>query len=127
MTGKASRDKGQRGERAVAKMIHDALGHDTHRGFQARGGSEQPDVVGMPGHHVEVKRTERTNIWSAMRQAEEDCDDLSIPIVFTRKNREPWLVVLHADDYLGIIRECEKSGIIIGTEESRVSEATNES
>lgn len=108
MGGLASRQKGQRGEREVAKLIHDTLGHDTHRGFQSRGGSEQPDVVGLPGHHVEVKRTEKLQIWAAMRQAEDDCDEASMPIVFARKSREPWLVILWAEDYLRLLKEKEE-------------------
>lgn len=104
MTGRASRDKGQRGEREVAHLIHDTLGHTCRRGFQARGGDEQPDVVGLPGHHVEVKRTEKFQMWKAMRQAEEDCADGDVPIVFTRRSREPWLCVLRATDYLELLK-----------------------
>lgn len=102
--GRASRAKGQRGEREVAKLIQEHLGHECRRGFQARGGSEEADVLGLPGHHVEVKRQERVNIWAAMRQAEADCDEEVVPVVFTRKNGEPWLVVMWAADYLRGLR-----------------------
>ena len=55
--GKTSRDKGKRGEREVASLLR-SYGYDTHRGQQYHGGKDSPDVVGLPGIHIEVKRTE---------------------------------------------------------------------
>lgn len=92
----------------MAALIREHLGHDCHRGNQSRGGHEQSDVVGLPGHHVEVKRTERLSIWAAMRQAEADCAEGDVPIVFTRRNREPWLVVLWGEDYLRMLAKGER-------------------
>lgn len=61
-----------------------------------------PDLVGLPGVHVEVKRVERLNLWKAMQQAAADADRFKdgMPIVFHRQNRKPWLVTMRLDDFM---------------------------
>jgi len=106
VSGRASRNKGAAGEREVCKILREH-GYEAKRGWQSRGGGkEEPDVVTtLPGFHLEIKRTERTNIWAAMRQAESDCGEDTMPLVVTRKSREPWLCVLHFDDLLKLLKE----------------------
>ena len=82
--GKPSRDKGKRGEREVASLLR-SYGYDAHRGQQFHGGKESPDVVGLPGIHIEVKRTEAFRLWDALSQAKTDAGD-KMPIVVHRKN-----------------------------------------
>ena len=69
--GKPSRDKGKRGEREIAGLLRD-YGYDARRGVQYHGGADSPDVVGLPGVHIEVKRTETLSLYPAMEQAKHD-------------------------------------------------------
>jgi len=50
---KAQRNKGARGEREVAKLIHDHLGLEVTR--RCRQYESDSDLVGIPGWSVEVK------------------------------------------------------------------------
>ena len=57
-----SKLKGGRGEREFAALCRDEGYEDTKRGQQFQGGADSPDVKGLPGIHIEVKRVERLNI-----------------------------------------------------------------
>ena len=104
--GRASRAKGQRGEREWRKWLLNNLGCIfARRGWQTRGGGmEEPDVKdGIPGTHPEVKRVEKLNIWAAMAQAEEDAAVRGhIPYTAFRRNRGRWYVCTPADDLVGL-------------------------
>lgn len=102
MSGRSSQNKGAGGERELASIL-------TDRGYQVkRGGSlsygDKPDLYGLPGVHIEVKRTEKLNLHAAMKQAERDAQRFQdgAPTVFHRMNREPWLVTMHLTDWLEI-------------------------
>lgn len=104
---KASRDKGIRGEREIVSLLKDE-GYDARRGFQMhrRGGEDNPDVMALPGVHIEVKRTESFRLWDALAQAKADCGD-RIPTVWHRRNNCPWVVVLDAHDFMRLYRAWE--------------------
>ena len=79
----------------------------TEYGYRiTRGGSqsygELPDLSGLPGVHIEVKRVERLNVAEAMQQATRDAQRFhdGAPAVFHRRNRQPWLVTLRLEDFL---------------------------
>lgn len=101
--GGTSREKGKRGERECAALLK-AHGFDARRGQQFNGSDGSADVVGLPGFHVEVKRSERLSVYEAMGQAESDALDGEIPLVLHRRNRREWLAVLKADDFLEMIK-----------------------
>ena len=63
---------------------------------------QTPDLVGLPGVHVEVNRVERLNVPEAMVQAERDADFFrdGAPTVFHRRTRSPWLVTMRLEDWL---------------------------
>jgi Holliday junction resolvase len=103
--GKASRDKGKRGEREVAAILRDA-GYDCRRGVQYHGGADSPDVVGLPGVHIEVKRVEAFKLYDALSQAKGDCGDKK-PVVIHRRNNCEWVVVQPLKDWLELYREWE--------------------
>lgn len=105
--GKPSRDKGKRGEREVASLLR-SYGYDAHRGQQFHGGKESPDVVGLPGVHIEVKRTEAFRLWDALSQAKADAGD-DMPVVIHRKNDCEWVVVQPLKDWIELYREWEAS------------------
>jgi Holliday junction resolvase len=101
--GLTSRMKGQRGEREIAAILR-AHGFEARRGTQTRGGTEEPDVVcSLPGYRLEVKRTERLNIWAAIKQCDDDidpADDDTVPVVVFRRNRSQWYACLPLEDFL---------------------------
>jgi hypothetical protein len=102
---KFQRDKGKRGEREVAAILRDH-GYSGKRGVQYHGGPESPDVIGLPGIHIEVKRVERLDLKAAYNQSRDDSDG-DIPIVVHRKSREPWMVTLSFEDFLDILKNQE--------------------
>lgn len=68
--GKSSQRKGADGERELAAILREH-GYDIERGGSQTYG-EVPDLVGLPGVHIEVKRVERLNVPEAMAQAIRD-------------------------------------------------------
>lgn len=103
--GKASRDKGKRGEREVAALLR-AYGYDAKRGAQNRGGPDSPDVTGLPGIHIEVKRTERLDLYGALAQSIGDAGP-DMPVVIHRKNECRWVVIQPLDDWIELYRAYE--------------------
>lgn len=92
--------KGKRFERAVAKTLAALFPHvakNARRGRQYSGSPDSPDVVAMPGVHVEAKHVERLNIWDALAQAERDAGD-QIPIVIFKRNRSTMYVAFRLED-----------------------------
>ena len=73
-------------------------------------GSEyNADVMGLPGIHIEVKRTESFRLWDALAQSKADAGPDEIPTVWHRKNECEWVVVLRADDFMEMYKEWEAS------------------
>lgn len=98
--GKTSQRKGAAGERELAALLS-AAGYDCQRGGSLSFG-EIPDVLGLPGIHIECKRVERLNVGEAMEQAIRDSDRMldGMPALFHRRNRKPWLVTMRLEDWL---------------------------
>lgn len=108
MSGMKSRRKGATGEREFASLCR-KHGYDkavrTAQHCGKNGG--QPDVVGLPGIHIEVKRTEHLHLYDALAQAQRDRKPDNIPIVAHRRNDCPWVVIMDANDFFAIYREWE--------------------
>lgn len=98
--GSRSQRKGAAGERELAALLS-AAGYECQRGGSLSFG-EIPDVLGLPGIHVECKRVERLNVDEAMEQAIRDSDRMldGMPALFHRRNRKPWLVTMRLEDWL---------------------------
>lgn len=109
--GKASRDKGKRGELEFAALCREE-GYDAARRTAQYCGKtgEAADVVGLPGIHVEVKRVEHLDLTGAMDQSRRDAREGEIPIVAHRKSREQWKVTMLAEDFFKLYREWEAGG-----------------
>ena len=97
-----SRNKGKVGEREVANILK-ANGYDAKRGVQYKGGEDSPDVVGLPGFHIEVKRVEKLHLYPALEQAKRDKAEAEIPLVVHRQNNKEWVAILPFED---LIRLC---------------------
>lgn len=102
---KTSQRKGADGERELAALLREH-GFDIQRGGSLSFG-EIPDLTGLPGIHIEVKRVERLNLGEAMEQAIRDAERFhdGAPTVFHRRNRQPWLVTMLLSDWLGLYKE----------------------
>lgn len=100
MSGKTSQRKGRGGEIELARILQ-GYGYDVQPGQAVSFGST-PDVTGLPGVHIEVKRNERLNLTMAMEQAVRDATRFhdGAPVVFHRRNRQPWLVTMRLDDWV---------------------------
>lgn len=103
--GKASREKGKRGERATARELAEAFGIDAHRGQQARDGADAPDVVGLPGWWIEVKTGQRINAFAALEQADEARGKFEVPIAVLRRDRKRPVVVMFFEDWLHLAKD----------------------
>jgi len=71
---------------------------EARRGVQFQGGPDSPDVVGLPGVHVECKRCEQLTVYEAMKQAESEKPEFAIPLVCHRRNGKDWLAIVRLDD-----------------------------
>ena len=101
--GKMSKTKGKTGELEVAALLRE-YGYGGARGVQYQGGKDSADVTGLPGYHIEVKRVERFDLEAAMDQARNDAGGAAVPVVFHRKSKRDWVVVLDAKDFLTLVR-----------------------
>ena len=93
-----SREKGKRGERELASKLRE-YGYEARRGVQYKGAPESPDVTGLPGVHIEVKRTERLSLYDALSQSKSDAGE-DMPVVMHRKNNSEWVVIQPLEDWI---------------------------
>jgi len=108
LSGKYSRNKGKVGEREVASISREHGFTDSRRGQQYHGGGDSPDVLGIPGLHLEVKRVEKLNLKNAMAQSSKDAAEGEIPVVVHRKSREPWYITLDFESFLDLYAKIVK-------------------
>ena len=100
-----SRQKGAAGERELSHEIKRVLGWagietESNRTAQHCGDSGDSDVLihQLPQVFAEVKRVERLNVQEAMDKAARQAEVAGkIPVLFHRRNRQPWLVTLKLD------------------------------
>ena len=109
--GKASREKGKKGEREWAGICREAGYPDARRTAQYCGNTGAAgDVEGLPGIHQEVKRVEHLNLVQAVLQSVRDAEAEgkgNLPMVAHRKSRCGWLVTMRAEDWFLLYREWE--------------------
>lgn len=109
MSGRRSRDRGCRGERALAAVLTEA-GFPAHRGRQHRGGQDSPDVRCPRLDQVfaiECKYTEKLSLYPALEQARRDGGGQRVPLVCHRRNHKEWLAVLPLADFLKLLKRLE--------------------
>lgn len=109
--GKASQDKGKRGEREAAAELNRLFNLGARRGVQYQGGPGSPDVTtNLENLHIEVKRTERLALWQSLQQAWLDADGKP-SMVLHRPNGKPWIAVIRLDDLPQIIEELSRGPV----------------
>lgn len=98
-----SRNKGAAGER---EFINDHLRPfwpDACRNID-QFGADKRDCHNVAGVHWQIKRTERLDLWGAIKQADEEAASTDLPIVAFRRNRSKWYCVLDADELIALLR-----------------------
>lgn len=100
--GRSSQRKGADGERELAALLR-GHGYSIERGGSLSFG-DVPDLTGLNGIHVEVKRCEQVRLSEWMAQAIRDAERFQdgVPTVFYQRNREPWLVTMRLSDWLAL-------------------------
>lgn len=110
MSGRRSRDKGARGERAVIDALERQLGivavrtQGLQSGDKGHLGDVWADHPFFQVFHVEVKNDEQITQWAALKQATEDAEPGKYPVVFMHRNNKPWIVVMNADHWIDMQR-----------------------
>ena len=99
-----SKQKGNAGEREIAKILREYGYTGARRGVQYSGFNGDADVIGIPGLHLEVKRVEKLNLDKAYDQAKRDAKEGEKPVVMHRKNRQEWKVTLSLEDFMEIFK-----------------------
>ena len=67
------------------------------------------DCVGLPGVHIEVKRTNRLALYDALAQAKRDAPPGKLPIVAHRRDRCGWVVIMGAQEWFELYKAWEAS------------------
>lgn len=106
MTKINSKSKGKRGELDIVHSLRDAGFSEVRRTAQYCGNTgDAPDVEGLPGIHIEVKRVERLNLKKAYEQAVNDSKNSgNMPVIFHRQSHQPWMVTLSLEDFLKLYK-----------------------
>lgn len=80
-----------------------------------RGGTQsygqRPDLYGLDGVHLEIKRSERAQIWDWMEQSQRDAQRFrdGMPTVVFRRSRSKWLICMELTDFLTIYQAAENA------------------
>lgn len=81
-----------------------------------RGGTQsygqRPDLYGLDGVHMEIKRAERAQIWDWMEQSQRDAQRFGdgAPTVIFRRSRSEWLVCMRLTDWLTLYKAAHGGG-----------------
>lgn len=99
--GRGARNKGAEFERMISRELN-AAGYHTRRGQVFNG---EPDIVGFPGWHLEVKNQDKLQMRKWWEQAEEDAakrEDGEPAVVFKWPRGKP-MVMITLDAFLALI------------------------
>lgn len=120
--GRASREKGKRGEREFAAFLRD-LGLEARRTQQFSGTEGTADVSSsLNGVHLEVKRYAGIAAFRFLEQAERDSDPDDLPVVAMREDRGEWAIMFRAKNL-----ERMAATIVDALEMSRATSASSPS
>jgi Holliday junction resolvase len=92
-----SRRKGKDAELELAAELRRIGFTDARRGVQYQGGPNSPDVCGVEGVHLEVKRVEQLSLYAALDQAVSEAPEGAVPVVVHRRSRRPWVMIVPLD------------------------------
>ena len=103
MSGRASRDKGGRGEREAISLLQPVVdgvceeagmpSFELVRDSRQRYQKKLYDIFGLPWFAFEIKRVEnQSGIGGWWRQVREATKEGQIPVLMYRQNNRPWMV-----------------------------------
>lgn len=104
--GKASREKGKRGERKWRDRLREEGFAAERTGWKQSvgGGDDVPDVQSPDvACHFEVKTVEKLNLNAAVEQAQRDASGKPVAVVYQQSRQEP-LVIMPAADWFRCLR-----------------------
>ena len=107
---RSSQRKGRSGELELVKVLH-GFGFDSVQAGEPVSYGSTPDLVGLPGIHIECKRAEQLRLSEWMKQAQRDAARFKdgVAVVFHRRNREEWAVTLRLDDFVRFYKDWRKT------------------
>ena len=105
--GSKSVQKGARAEREVMAILKEH-GYPVERGGTQSYG-QRPDLYGLDGVHLEVKRSECARIWEWMQQSKQDATKFEdgCPTVIFRRSRSDWLICMELKDWLTLYERAQ--------------------
>lgn len=101
-----SRRKGADYEREIARKLRE-YGYNARRGQQYSGLNGDADVIGLDGIYLECKRTEKTDLYSWIAQANRDAREGELPVVLHRKNNCKTLAIMEMDTFMQLYGDYE--------------------
>lgn len=100
--GKREREKGARGERAVAKMFRGEGWTEAERELDQYQKPLGRDLKGTKPYCVQVKNSKTASMVSALLEAEEAADiDYNWPVAFVNRNGR-WMVAMFANTFFDL-------------------------
>lgn len=97
------KQKGKRGELELVEALRYAGYANARRSAQYCGNTgDAPDITGVDGLHIEVKRREQIQDEVFIQQAEREAKKGLVPVVMYRRSREKWKVCLRLDAFMAI-------------------------
>lgn len=111
-----SKQKGNRAEREVAKIINDTLGVNCRRTPQSGGMGFKGDIIDINinsiahEYHFEIKNREQIRISKWWEQTINDCPSNKIPVLIFKMNGKFYLMI-RLEDFLGNLKTIDEKGI----------------
>jgi hypothetical protein len=97
-----ARAKGARGEREFITRYLVPFWPEAKRNLD-QFGDDKRDCLQVAGVHFQIKRTERLELWAAIRQAEQEAIGADVPVVAFRRNRSGWYVCVDAGTFVATL------------------------
>lgn len=108
-----AKQKGNRFEREVAKMLNNKFGTNVRRTPMSGGMSFKGDIIDINPESIlnrfsfECKNQERLNIWKALEQCVGDAPALKDPVVVFTKNHQSEYACMRFEDWMNLVKELE--------------------
>jgi len=100
-----SKRKGAAGELELASLFR-KLGFEGARRTEqycGKGGTSDVLIPNLPHVHIECKRTKVFKGYEWLEQAEKDSGGLAVPLVFWKKDRKDWVVLMDAEKFINLL------------------------
>jgi len=101
--GRASREKGRKGELEVVRLLHTYGWPDAERTSNGRAQGSCDIAHGPSACVMEVRRQEAVNVPKGMREVTARCAAHEVPILAHRPSRSPWLATVELDVLLALL------------------------